>query len=221
MIPIVYGMMRIGGNIIWSQPIQETAHHLDQQSRGRRQGRLSRRLTTTTYTYIASSPSASAKARSMGCCVSGPMPSSSIYRNTPSLFIWAMKRQTPDHPYPVHRRRGSTPAFRGLAYVVFENFPMADYGNRIPNFTFEVQKKYLSADYNGETLENMITGMVMIPGGGEFVYDTTMEYQVPGAQVGQRLGAAGRATAINMQNTPGRGQFAVVAYAIAGDLPEL
>ena len=31
-----------------------------------------------------------------------------------------------------------TPAYRGRAYVVFEDLPLADYGNRIPNLTFEV-----------------------------------------------------------------------------------
>ncbi len=30
---------------------------------------------------------------------------------------------------------GATPAYRGLAYVVIEDFPLGDYGNRIPNFT--------------------------------------------------------------------------------------
>ena len=31
-----------------------------------------------------------------------------------------------------------TPAYRGTAYAVFEDLPLADYGNRIPNLTFEV-----------------------------------------------------------------------------------
>jgi len=33
---------------------------------------------------------------------------------------------------------GEYPAYRGLAYVVFQSFQLADFGNRIPNFTFEV-----------------------------------------------------------------------------------
>ncbi len=32
-----------------------------------------------------------------------------------------------------------TPAYRGLAYAVFEDFQLADYGNRIPSLTFEVE----------------------------------------------------------------------------------
>lgn len=34
---------------------------------------------------------------------------------------------------------GQTPAFRGVAYAMFENFQLADYGNRIPSLTFEVE----------------------------------------------------------------------------------
>lgn len=37
---------------------------------------------------------------------------------------------------------GTVPAYRDLAYAVFMNFPLQDYGNRIPNFTFEVNGFY-------------------------------------------------------------------------------
>lgn len=33
---------------------------------------------------------------------------------------------------------GGTPAYRGIAYAVFEDLPLVDFGNRIPNLTFEV-----------------------------------------------------------------------------------
>src|SRR3546814_11347229 len=33
---------------------------------------------------------------------------------------------------------GATPAHRGIAYAVFEDLSLADYGNRIPSLTFEV-----------------------------------------------------------------------------------
>src|SRR3546814_18374788 len=32
---------------------------------------------------------------------------------------------------------GATPAHRGAAYAVFEQFELAEYGNRIPSLTFE------------------------------------------------------------------------------------
>ena len=34
---------------------------------------------------------------------------------------------------------GSCPAYRGIAYAMFEDFELADYGNRIPSLTFEVE----------------------------------------------------------------------------------
>jgi hypothetical protein len=34
---------------------------------------------------------------------------------------------------------GEAPAYRGVAYAVFEDFQLADYGNRIPSLTFEVE----------------------------------------------------------------------------------
>lgn len=34
---------------------------------------------------------------------------------------------------------GNTPAYRGTAYVVIENLDVTDWGNRIPNFSFEVE----------------------------------------------------------------------------------
>lgn len=34
---------------------------------------------------------------------------------------------------------GTTPAYRGIAYGVFEGLDLTDYGNRIPSLTFEVQ----------------------------------------------------------------------------------
>ncbi len=33
---------------------------------------------------------------------------------------------------------GDVPAYRGLGYVVFERLPLADFGNRIPQLSFEV-----------------------------------------------------------------------------------
>ena len=33
---------------------------------------------------------------------------------------------------------GNTPAFRGIAYCVWENFPLANFGNRVPNLRAEV-----------------------------------------------------------------------------------
>ncbi|UZF92795.1 glycoside hydrolase/phage tail family protein [Bosea sp. NBC_00550] len=71
--------------------------------------------------------------------------------------------QEPD-PLIVAKEAGEAPAYRGLAYVVFERFPLAGYGNRVPQFDFEVVRAV-------EGLGGMIRAISLIPGAGEFVYD--------------------------------------------------
>lgn len=65
------------------------------------------------------------------------------------------------------------PAYRGLAYIVFENLPLADFDNVIPNFEFEVTRK--PNIKKRECVEDLVKSMVMIPGSGEYVYDTIMQ----------------------------------------------
>ena len=46
--------------------------------------------------------------------------------------------QLPDPLIESDLGAGNTPAYRGLAYIVFDNLALADFGNRIPNITAEV-----------------------------------------------------------------------------------
>src|SRR5690606_17365517 len=56
---------------------------------------------------------------------------------------------------------GNTPAYRGIAYVVFERFPLASYGNRVPQFQFEVMRPV--GRLNGE-----IRSVALLPGATEY-----------------------------------------------------
>ena len=56
---------------------------------------------------------------------------------------------------------GNTPAYRDTAYVVIERFALADYGNRIPQFQFEVLRPV------GE-LPKKIRAISLIPGATEY-----------------------------------------------------
>ncbi len=58
----------------------------------------------------------------------------------------------------------NAPAYRGLAYVVFERLPLAEFGNRVPQFSFEV-------DPPVDGLGRMIRAVCLIPGASEFGYD--------------------------------------------------
>ena len=63
-----------------------------------------------------------------------------------------------------------SPAYRGLAYIVFEELPLADFNDNIPSFTFEVTRK--ANVTKDASVEDLVKSIVMIPGSGEYVYDT-------------------------------------------------
>jgi hypothetical protein len=46
--------------------------------------------------------------------------------------------QTPDATIESYEEVGNVSAYRGLAYIVFRDFELAEYGNRVPNFRVEV-----------------------------------------------------------------------------------
>src|SRR6185312_7629050 len=56
---------------------------------------------------------------------------------------------------------GNAPAYHGLAYVVLERFALGDYGNRIPQFQFEVLRPV------GETARQ-VRAVCLIPGATEY-----------------------------------------------------
>jgi hypothetical protein len=69
---------------------------------------------------------------------------------------------------------GMTPAYRGTAYVVFENLHLADFGNRVPQFTFEVIRGATNALPDlAEDMTQAIQAVALMPGSGEFALATT------------------------------------------------
>lgn len=135
-IPKLFGWMRIAGTVIWATDLREEQH---------RSGGGKGKPKTTSYSYSAS----------FAVALSG-RPILAVHR------IWAdgkllrgsagdWKSETGYRFYPGGEGQpidpliasaqgiGQTPAHRGIAYAVFEDFQLADYGNRIPSLTFEVE----------------------------------------------------------------------------------
>src|SRR5690606_2777857 len=63
---------------------------------------------------------------------------------------------------------GNAPAYRGTAYIVFDNLPLEKFGNRIPQLSFEIFRPLDDPD----SAEQLVRGVTMIPAAGEFVYAT-------------------------------------------------
>lgn len=137
-LPLVYGRTRVAGNVIWSTGLKE--RRTEEKQGGGKRGSV----TTVSYVYSASFAVAlSARPiRSVGrVWADGKL----IRGTAGQLTVGGRMRvytgheaQMPDPVIEAAEGVGRAPAYRGLAYVVFEDLALADFANRIPLLTFEV-----------------------------------------------------------------------------------
>lgn len=165
----VFGRARVSGQIIWAANFRETLQETTQTSGGKG-GRLAASKTTVKeYLYSISFAVGLAEGvidRVARVWADGkPFDLSKVnhrvYRGT--------ETQTPDDL--INAIESGAPAFRGLAYIVFEDLPLKDFGNRIPQLSFEIEKSLGEDD--PVALENALGAATIIPGSGEFIYGTT------------------------------------------------
>ena len=141
-IPILYGQGRLGANIIWMRGFQEEVRTETQTvgGGGKGLGGSSRQRTTiVSYHYYCD--------LAVGLCA-GPIASVPRVFADGNAFdpthVGEMRVQTgsagqpPDPLIQAVEGADRTPAYRGLAYVVLEHLHITPFGNRLPQFTFEV-----------------------------------------------------------------------------------
>ena len=115
--------------------------------------------------------------------------------------------QTPD-PL-IEAIEGEAPAYRGTAYVVFEDLPLGPYGNRPPQLAFEIFRRPRGST---PVLEDLLEGVCLIPGAGEFVLATEAVLRREGLT---------RTTAENVHASTGRTDLAVSLDQLQAQLPNL
>ncbi len=175
-IPIIYGKVKLGGNIIWSSKIKEQKEDF-YQKRSKFGGRS---LIASQFNYSISLAIALAEGEVDEILRVWADDHLIDLKMVNYRFYKGCEDQTPDPLIEAYQGFGMTPAFRGLCYVVIEDLPLKEYGNHIPNFTFEVVRNIKTKANNGdEPIEDRIKSMVIIPGSGEFVYDTIIQSKVP------------------------------------------
>ncbi len=163
-----YGRTRLSGQVIWAANFRETVSEDVQGGKG---VRPSTQTTTVTYLYSIS--------LAIGLCEGEIARISRVWADgkpfdlsTVNARIYrGTQEQTPDAAIEAIEGMTNSPAFRGLAYVVIEDLPLAEFGNRIPQFSFEVEKPLI--DDTRDSLETLASAVTIIPSSGEFVYGTT------------------------------------------------
>ena len=174
MIPILYGKVAVCGNIIWATKLKTTPHTQTERSGGK-----GYKVTRTHQSFTYSISLAIAICEGKIDAIEKIWASQRLlnFRNYNIRIYKGDEDQLPDPLIEGVEGFGKTPAFRSLAYVVFENLELAEFDNRLPQFTFEVRKSKTQLNI-GKKVEDMVTSIVMIPGGGEFVYDTVSQVKV-------------------------------------------
>jgi hypothetical protein len=167
-IPRLFGRVRLAGQVIWASRFRETASTTKTQSGGK--GAPSVAVSQTDYSYSISFAVGLGEGRATRLgrvWANGVLLDLSQYT---VRFHDGAEDQGPDPLIADTEGAGGTPAYRGLCYVVFEDMPLAAFGNRIPQLQFEIFRS-IGQDKPGN-LESRLTGVALIPGAGEFVYAT-------------------------------------------------
>lgn len=151
-LPRHFGRMRVPGTIIWATDLVE---HRDKRGGGK--GKPS----VTTYSYSASFAVALASRPILRIGrvwadgnllrgAAGDLKTGGTFR-----LHTGEGDQKPDPLIAAAEGAGRCPAFRGIAYAVFEDLHLGDFGNRIPALTFEV-----FADEGMLSLQQMADGVI-------------------------------------------------------------
>ncbi|MBU3029771.1 baseplate multidomain protein megatron [Paracoccus marinaquae] len=165
-IPRLYGRMRIGGNIIWATDFREETKTTTQG--GGKGGGGGGKVKTTEYFYYASFAVALCEGPITG--IGRIWADGKLLDTAGVTWRWypGDESQAADPFITAKMGATNTPAYRGTAYVVFEDMPLGNYGNRIPQLSFEVFRPLADPD----TAEGLTQAVTMIPASGEFAYAT-------------------------------------------------
>lgn len=222
MIPMVFGSVRIAGNVVWSRPIKEIASTTTTRTGGK--GGVGGRRTSnasTTYSYyvtlaIAICEGEITRVNRVWADAQLLDLSQGVYR-----IYKGNETQLPDSLIESFEGVGSTPAYRGLAYIVIEDFPLASFGNRIPNFSFEVTRRAAQVDVAGAPVESLVKSIMLLPGSGEFVYDTQPEYKINGTNAGGNVVQSGFQIPLNLHTAEGKANVLVALDQMQETFPNL
>jgi hypothetical protein len=173
-IPRLYGRARLSGEVIWATQLQEAVSTRTEGGSGKGGGGGAT-VTTTTYSYFANF--------AVGLCEGAIGNVMRVWADGKPLDLSGVtmrvypgsEQQMPDPLIVAKEGAGNAPAYRGLAYVVFEGLPIANFGNRLPQLSFEVVRPV-------GRLEKMTRAVTLIPGTTEFGYEpgTVVQMRGPG-----------------------------------------
>ena len=199
----LWGRMRVGGQVIWATEFQENAR--------RSGGKGAPKPKTTSYSYSVSV--------AVGLCEGEIARVGRIWADgleiapdSINLRVYTgSETQLPDPKISAVEGVGLAPSYRGIAYVVIEDLELSGYGNRVPQFTFEVVRPAQGA-FAGDVvdLQRAVRAVALIPGTGEYALATTAVHYNRGLGVNRSA---------NVNSASGKTDFATSLEQLGQELP--
>jgi len=201
----LWGGMRLGGQVIWASRFLERS---STSGGGGGKGGPPAQPTVTRYSYSVS--------LALGLC-EGEISrvgrvwadGAEVPRDDLNMRVYrGSADQLPDPKIEAVEGAGVVPAYRGLAYVVIEDLDLARFGNRVPQFSFEVIRP---AQGEGHvSLAEQIKAVAVIPGTGEYALATTPVHVAKGP---------GENASVNVNTPAGKTDFAVSLEQLEEGVP--
>lgn len=165
-----YGRNRLAGQVIWASDFYE-----DVSSSTTDGGKFNTQPTVTTQTYSYSVSLA------LALCEGEIVKVGRVWADgeevnrgdLPMTVYTGHPDQAPDPTIASVEGVDFTPAYRNTAYVVFDNLQLAQFGNRVPQFNFEVFRRAAPDGGRSVSVNDEIAGVALMPGSGEYVLATT------------------------------------------------
>ncbi|WP_372884791.1 glycoside hydrolase/phage tail family protein [Shimia sp.] len=204
-VPRLYGRMRLSGQVIWATEFVESVAY----SGGGKGAPPTPETAEFSYTVSLALALCEGEITRVGRVwadgdeVAPGDLNMRVYRGTSD--------QLPDALIEAVEGAGQVPAYRGTAYVVMENLPLAPYGNRVPQFSFEVCRPSPVAQAGaGGDIAHAVRAVALMPGTGEYALATSPVYV---------SGAPGYSEAANLNTPSGQSDFVTSVAALSEELP--
>lgn len=208
----IYGRIRLGGQTIWASDFAENVTVTTSGGSGGGKGAPNQPKTKTrSYSYSVN--------LAVAICEGEITRVGRIWADgdeiaPDDLNMRIYKGQADQLPDPVMEAiegTGNVPAYRGTAYVVFENLGLERFGNRVPQFSFEVSRPEQKDEPDAEFAPTYgIRSVALIPGTGEYALATTPVYYSNGP---------GRKWVANVNSPLEKTDFAVSLETLGDELP--
>jgi hypothetical protein len=202
----VWGRTRVAGQVIWATRFQENVATSGGSGKG-----APRQPRTRSYSYSVSLAIALCEGVitrvgriwADGVEIASDQIQMRVYTGT--------EDQLPDPKIAAVEGAANAPAYRGIAYVVIEDLDLSPFGNRVPQLTFEVIRPAAGGAGAAAGLDDILRGVALIPGTGEYLMATTPVHYAEGPGVNRTA---------NVHASAGGTDFTVSMDMLTEELPQ-